>query len=105
MAQSGYQQLAGQVMKNGGTMQDAGRYWKKAGKNLQKALQLAKQNRHMKGGAEAPDLISGDVTNATFDASNIALLIATIKRFFIFLFFSLYFFSDFTLALFMVWPN
>ena len=61
MAQGGYQQLAKQVMSNGGSMQDAGRLWQAAGKNLQRAQQMLRKGgnnkRNMRGGSD--DATSG----------------------------------------------
>ena len=62
MAQSEYQQLAGEVMKNGGSMKDAGKLWKQSGRNLQLAQQMlrkgGKNKRNMRGGSTEDDSTS-----------------------------------------------
>ena len=59
MAQGGYQQLAKEVMSNGGSMKQAGAIWQAAGKNLQKAQQMLRKGgnnrRNMRGGEGLPD--------------------------------------------------
>jgi hypothetical protein len=69
MAQGGYQQLAKQVMSNGGSMQDAGRLWQAAGKNLQRAQQMLRKGgnnkRNMRGGAEEDSALKLDDGGAT----------------------------------------
>ena len=67
MAQGGYQQLAKEVMSNGGSMQDAGRLWQAAGKNLQRAQQMLRKGgnnkRNMRGGESVPDVAGEEASD------------------------------------------